>query len=171
MPQNRTAMISRLVVFQDCNDSLKLNEKCFRNAPAGIVRVEGRSLTEFTCGRWMKPLPSSRSSSRTGTRRIITDCVKAGLPEPQFESGTDSFRVVFEKTHGIGGQADFTDLGESERKIMQQVLRNGRITREECESVLRLKKTSAKRYLGNLVSKGSLVKRGAARNTVYELGR
>ncbi len=107
----------------------------------------------------------------TGTRRLIADCVKAGLPEPEFESHGGSFRVVFGKLKTSEGQIELPDLGENERNIVQYVLRNGKITREECETILQMKKTSAKRYLGGLVDKGILIKRGSARNIIYEAGR
>ncbi|MDD2710586.1 MAG: helix-turn-helix domain-containing protein [Verrucomicrobiae bacterium] len=105
----------------------------------------------------------------TGTRRIIADCVKTGLPEPEFESRADSFRVVFRKTPGFGEAGRERKLGDRQKRAIEYVLQHGKITREQYEKLVGTTKPTAKRDLAVLVKKGILRSRGSSRLVWYEM--
>jgi ATP-dependent DNA helicase RecG len=105
----------------------------------------------------------------TGTRRMIDDCLAAGLPEPEFDSRPDAFRVAFRKSVPV--EERVADLGLSDRQLraVHRVVERGRITRREYERLTATTAVTAKRDLSDLVSKGVFTKRGATRNIWYEL--
>ena len=106
----------------------------------------------------------------TGTRRMIEDCLASGLPEPEFESRPDTFRVAFQKPLPI--EERFSRLGLSERqlKAVSHLVRRGRISPQEYARVTDTTSVTAKRDLSDLVKKGVLMRHGATRSIWYGLG-
>ncbi len=105
----------------------------------------------------------------TGTRRMIQDCLASGLPEPEFESRSDTFRVVFQRPTPV--EERFAGLGLNERQLraVTHVVKHGRISRQEYQRLTSTKPTTAKRDLSELISKNVLVKKGVTKSTWYEL--
>lgn len=105
----------------------------------------------------------------TGTRRMIEDCLSSGLPEPRFESRSDTFRVVFHKS--ISVEERFAGLGLSPRqlKAMAHVVEQERISPKEYARLTTTTGVTAKRDLTDLVEKGVLERHGATRNIWYGL--
>ena len=105
----------------------------------------------------------------TGTRRMIEDCLASGLPEPEFESSSDTFRVVFQKPLPV--EERFTGLGLNERqlRVLSHVARHGRISPKEYASLTAATPVTAKRDLSDLVKRGVLVRHGATRSIWYDL--
>ena len=106
----------------------------------------------------------------TGTGRIIDDCRRHGLPEPEFESRPDRFRAVFRSRLGIGQTGGVpVEVTERQRKALAYVRAHGKVTRGEYERLSGLPPYTAKRDLAALVKDGVLLMRGAGRKHWYEL--
>lgn len=105
----------------------------------------------------------------TGTGRMIEECRKAGIPEPQFESRASSFLVRFQKPAPLEERLAGLKLSERQLKGMQYVEKHGRITRKEYETVTGAPAATAKRDLSALVKSEVLMPRGRGRSIRYEL--
>jgi len=105
----------------------------------------------------------------TGISRMIKECGDAGLPEPEFESRSGTFRIVFQKAVSL--EQKFGGLGLNDRQLagLGHLQEKGRITKPEYRKLTSTTDVTAKRDLAELVRKGILVRRGATRNTWYEL--
>lgn len=105
----------------------------------------------------------------TGTGRMIEECREAGLPEPEFECRTGSFRIMFRKSVPV--EERFAGLGLNERQLraLQELVTKGRITRQEYVSVTGSSERTAKRDLMELVERKILVKHGKTKGSWYEL--
>lgn len=105
----------------------------------------------------------------TGTRRMIQDCLAAGLPEPDFESQKDSFRVAFGKTILVEERFGHLGLSQRQLKVMSHLVKEGRLTRQEYQRLTGSTVATAKRDLSEMVRKGVLAIKGATRKLWYEL--
>ena len=105
----------------------------------------------------------------TGTGRMIEECRRAGIPEPQFESRADSFRILFERPIPLEEFVAGLHLNERQLKGARHAAERGRITRGECEKVTGAPTTTAKRDLSEMVKNSVLVPRGRGRNVSYRL--
>jgi ATP-dependent DNA helicase RecG len=105
----------------------------------------------------------------TGTGRMIDECRKADIPEPEFESRGGSFRVVFRKA--IPVEQRFAEAGLNERQIiaLRHITERGRITRAEYETVTGAAERTAKRDLNDMVERRILVKKGGGNKYWYVL--
>lgn len=106
----------------------------------------------------------------TGTRRMIGDCRDADLPEPEFDSRPDAFRVVFRKSVPVAERFAGLRLSDRQLRAISHVLAAGRLTRRDYERLTGVTPATAKRDLADLVEKGVIVQRGATRNVWYEMG-
>jgi len=105
----------------------------------------------------------------TGTGRMIEECRKAGIPEPQFESHADSFLVRFEKPVSLAERVAVLKLNERQLKGMQYAEQYGQMTRQKYETVTGASTATAKRDLSALVKSGVLRPCGRGRSIRYEL--
>jgi ATP-dependent DNA helicase RecG len=107
----------------------------------------------------------------TGTGRMIEECRKAGIPEPQFESRGGSFRVGFQKT--VAAERRLAEAGLNERQIKALSLaeQSGQITLAAYARLVKMPKRTLQRDLQDLTKKGLLVKHGAGNATWYELDK
>ena len=101
----------------------------------------------------------------TGTNRIIEWCLKYGLPEPIFEEISGSLVVTIRKYH-ISDEI-LEKLSERQKKILEYLKRQGRITRKECMKLLNTSKDTAFRDLMVLHEKGIVERRGKGKNVEY----
>lgn len=103
----------------------------------------------------------------TGTGRMIEECRKAGIPEPQFESRGGSFRVVFRKA--VPAEQKFAGLGLNERQLagLRYLEEKGRITMQEYVKATDSSERTAKRDLKEMVEKKVLVKHGKTKGSWY----
>lgn len=103
----------------------------------------------------------------TGTRRMIKDCRDASIPDPEFESGGDSFRVVFRKAVPL--EQRLTGLKMNDRQLagLTFLQQKKRITKQEYMQLTSANEVTAKRDIAELVNKEVLVRRGATRNIWY----
>lgn len=95
-------------------------------------------------------------------------CLKAGLPEPEFEE-RQGFRVIFRK--GIYTEEYLRQLGLRERQIkaVMYVKEKGRITNKEYRVVSGLSDEGARIDLKVLVEKGIIKQKGRGRSVYYIL--
>lgn len=105
----------------------------------------------------------------TGTRRMINDCREAGVPEPEFESHGDAFRIVFQKVVPIEQRFAGMELNERQMGALRHVAERGRITRAEYETVTGTTERTAKRDLNDMVKRRILMKKGGGNNYWYVL--
>lgn len=105
----------------------------------------------------------------TGTRRMINECRASGMPEPEFESHGDAFRIVFRKSVPVEQQFAKIGLNERQTRALSQVTDKGRITLIEYAQLTKMPKRTLQHDLQDLVKKGLLIRRGTGKATWYEL--
>lgn len=105
----------------------------------------------------------------TGTRRMINDCQEAGVPEPEFESHGDVFRIVFRKLVPVDRR--FAGLGLNKRQLagLRYLQEKGSITMQEYAKATDSSERTAKRDLKEMVEKKVLVKHGKTKGSWYAL--
>lgn len=88
-----------------------------------------------------------------GTIKIIDECKKTGLPEPEFREEFGGFSVYFYKD--IYTEENLRKIGLNERQIraVMYVKKKGEITNKEYQEIANTTKKTASRDLGNLVEK------------------
>jgi len=105
----------------------------------------------------------------SGIQRMIADCVKAGLPEPDFEEKFGGFTITFNKD--ILTEKNLKELGLNERQIkaVTYVKENGKITNKKYREITGISDEGARIDLKGLLEKEILVSRGKGRNVHYIL--
>jgi len=101
---------------------------------------------------------------------MIADCVKAGLPEPDFEEKFGGFAITFSKN--IFTESSLKELGLNERQVMAvlYVKENGAINNSKYQQINDVGKTTATEELRKLVDIGLLTEPTAkGRGAKYEL--
>lgn len=104
----------------------------------------------------------------SGIQKMLDECRKAGLPEPEFEERA-GFWVTFRKD--ILTDQYLRSLGLSERQIkgVVRVKEKGSITNREYRELTGLSDEGARRDLNDLVSRGVLRAEGKGRSLRYGL--
>lgn len=104
----------------------------------------------------------------SGIDKMRSTCLKAGLPEPQFEE-YQGFRVIFRKD--IYTEKYLCNLGLNERQIraVLYVKEKGRITNKEYREITGLSDEGARIDLNGLLENGILLSKGRGRNVHYVL--
>ncbi|WP_281255719.1 ATP-binding protein [Petrotoga miotherma] len=102
-----------------------------------------------------------------GTIKIIDECKKAGLPEPEFKEEFGGFAVYFYKD--IYTEDNLRKIGLNERQIkaVRYVKEKGKITNKEYQELTKTSKPTATRDLRNLVDKGIVIMQGEAKRQIY----
>jgi len=107
----------------------------------------------------------------TGTGRMIEECRRAGMPEPQFEPRGSSFRVIFRKAIPVERRFAEAGLNERQVKALSLIAERGQITLAEYAQLVKMPKRTLQRDLQGLAKKGLLVKHGTGKATWYERGK
>jgi len=105
-----------------------------------------------------------------GTIKIIDECKKAGLPEPEFKEEFGGLSVYFYKD--IYTEENLRKMGLTERQIMavMYVKEKGTISNSEYVEIARISKPTATRDLSTLTEKGIFEKLGVTgKGTIYKL--
>ncbi len=104
----------------------------------------------------------------SGIDKMRRTCIKAGLPEPQFEED-QGFRVIFRKD--IYTEEYLRNLGLNERQIkaVMYVKEKGKITNKEYREMTGLSDEGVRIHMNELVEKGVLLSKGKGRSTHYVL--
>lgn len=89
-----------------------------------------------------------------GIRKMINECVRAGMPEPKFFYDMSGFWVEF--STGIYSEEQLKSLGLNNRQIktILYLKENKRITNSEYQSIFSVSRNTASRDLSELVDKG-----------------
>ncbi|MHC1568618.1 MAG: ATP-binding protein [Candidatus Syntropharchaeia archaeon] len=103
----------------------------------------------------------------TGTIRMITQCRKHGLPDPEFSEEFDGFSVRFRKD--IYSEESLRKMGLNERQIkaVLYIKKKGKITNREYQEINGVSKSTATRELTDLVNKGIFERVGSGKRDVY----
>jgi ATP-dependent DNA helicase RecG len=104
----------------------------------------------------------------SGIDKMRNACLKAGLPEPQFEE-RQGFRVIFRKDVYTEDYLRQLDLNERQIKAVMYVKEKGRITNKEYRVVSGLSDEGARIDLKVLVEKGIIMQKGRGRSIHYIL--
>ena len=105
----------------------------------------------------------------SGIDKMCKACMKAGLPEPQFEE-YQGFRVIFRKD--IYTEEYLRNLGLNERQIkaVMCVKEKEKVTNKEYQELLDVSKRTATNDLEELVQKNLLEKIGTrGKGTFYKI--
>ena len=107
-----------------------------------------------------------------GTLKILEECGKSELPEPDFIDDGYSFRIIFRKD--ILTEEYLRKLGLNERQIkaVVYVKDKGKITNREYQKINEVSRQTSSRELTDLVNLNILLKHGeTGRDTYYTLVR
>ena len=103
-----------------------------------------------------------------GTIKIIENCLKQGLPEPDFIEECGVMRVVFYKDRFTEEYLRKLGLNERQIKAVMYVKERGRITNKEYQGLTEVSRQTATRDLGELTKKYILEQFGTTgRGTFY----
>lgn len=100
--------------------------------------------------------------------------ISSGLPPPEFGFESGYFVVAFLGREGMPGEFQIAPellakLDERQKKIIDFVRENGRITRGECVKAFRVSPKTGTRNLNSLVELGLLEAKGKGPSTHYVL--
>lgn len=106
----------------------------------------------------------------TGTNKIIEKCSDWGLPEPEFKCTATSLVVTLWKTKLTEEYLAALDLNERQRKLINYLKKNKRITSKEYMDLFSMAERTARRDLKSLVDEEILIQVGESKkSTYYEL--
>jgi len=105
----------------------------------------------------------------SGIQRMIADCVKAGLPEPDFEEKFGGFAITFNKDRLTEKNLSDLDFNERQIKAVIYVKENGKITNKKYREITGISDEGARIDLKGLLEKEILVSKGKGRNVHYTL--
>ena len=106
----------------------------------------------------------------SGTIRILDLCRRQGLPDPQFQSGSGRFEVLFNKDIFSDEFLRQSGLNERQLQAVAYVKDNGRITNTEYQALTGVSKITASRDLEQMVIREILQKFGTTgKGTYYQL--
>ena len=102
-----------------------------------------------------------------GTIKIIKECKKAGLPEPEFKEEFGGFSVYFYKD--IFTEENLGEMGLNERQIkaVLYIKEKGKITNKEYQEITGIKKRQSSEDLKDLEEKGIFHKVGTTGKGTY----
>jgi len=105
-----------------------------------------------------------------GTIKIVENCVKQGLPEPDFIEEYGVMKVIFYKDKFTEEFLQKMGLNERQIKAVMYMKKTGRITNKEYREIANTTKKTASRDLSNLVKKEILKQVGSTgKGTFYTL--
>ena len=108
----------------------------------------------------------------TGTTDMIADCLKAGLPEPDFRQSGPHFVTTLWRGWLTEEVMNRLLLKDSERDLVALLKVTGRIANKSYQEKFGVTKATASRHLEALADKGILVKIGTTgKGTYYVLSR
>ena len=114
-----------------------------------------------------------------GTIKIVDECKKAGLPEPEFREQFGGLSVHFRKGKSekkVGGELGDglgerlgERLGETEKRILTLIAGNKVISIPAMAKNLNISTTAVEKHLKKLKSKGAIVRVGSARGGAWRI--
>jgi ATP-dependent DNA helicase RecG len=108
----------------------------------------------------------------SGITDMISDCLEAGLPEPDFVQHGPHFVVTLWRDWLTDQRLAEFGLNDRQLKAVMFVKERGKITNQDYQKLLSVSKPTATRDLEELLKKGALEKVGTTgRGTHYRLGK
>ncbi len=104
-----------------------------------------------------------------GTIKIVEDCKKQGLPEPDFNNENGVMEVTLYKDRFTEEYLKKLGLNERQIKAVMYVKDKGKITNKEYRNLVKLSDEGARQDIIGLVKNGILVQRGKGRSVHYVL--
>lgn len=104
-----------------------------------------------------------------GTIKIITECKRAGLPEPIFTYDSSDISIEFRKNIYNEEYLQSLDLNERQIKAVLYIKEKGRITNKEYQEINNTSDRTASRDLENLHKLGIVKRVGDKKGAYYEL--
>ena len=111
----------------------------------------------------------------SGINRILTTCKEAGIPRPEFKEEMGGFSVIFKnaeiaRDEYILPTDEESNLTKKQQKVVEYLIKHGRITNQEYQKIFKVSKSTATRELVKLFNDGILIKIGTTGiGTVYTL--
>lgn len=102
----------------------------------------------------------------TGTNEMVEECIKHGLPEPEFKESDSSFVVTIRK--GLT-EENLEKMGLNKRQIkgFKYIMKNGSITNREYRKINDVSRDTARLDLSELVDMKLVTRVGKGRSTKY----
>ena len=90
---------------------------------------------------------------RAGTNKMIEECLKNGLPEPEFVETKITFKVIFRKR---------LELNQTLKELLEFIKEKGEITRRDYQNHARISERTARKHLEELKKMGYIetIRRG-----------
>ncbi len=107
----------------------------------------------------------------SGTNEIIKRCAVQGLPEPVFEQKMGCFVATIWRSVIIDKYLEAIDLNEGQKKVLQYIIENKRISRLEYQGLVNISKRTAIRELNRLEEAELIIRKGQGYNIYYVLAR
>jgi predicted HTH transcriptional regulator len=107
----------------------------------------------------------------TGTTDMIADCLKAGLPEPDFRQCGPHFVTTLWRDWLTDLVMVNMGLNERQKEVVLYAKRNGRITNADYQKLAGITRKTAMRGLSGLVEQGAIVLVGSKRGAHYILAK
>ena len=105
----------------------------------------------------------------TGTLKIISECEKAGMPEPVMQQYQEGFQVtLFQKSY-LKQELAKHGCNDRQQKAILHAQQYGSINNTTYQQINSIGRSVAAEELGELVDKGLLVKSGTGRGTIYTI--
>ena len=105
----------------------------------------------------------------TGTIEMIRQCEEWGVPAPEFRDTGTSIVVMFRKSEFTEEFLDSLNLSERQKKAVEFIKTEKKITRSEYEKMFGVSGRTANRELSDLVKLSIFDKIGRGPNVYYEL--
>jgi len=107
----------------------------------------------------------------SGTLKIYNACKNAGMPEPNFDEYSETFRLTLMKGRIIEDKIRYKNLNERQLSGMKYVNQKGHISTSEYQRINGVSRATSKRDLAELVNRNLLVSAGSGRASKYILAQ
>ncbi len=93
-----------------------------------------------------------------GTNKMIEECIKAGLKEPEFIDKGSFFKVII-----------YREVREIEKRIIEILKKRKEVTTKDISKILGISERTARKYLKELLDKGIIERKRIGKRIVYHL--
>jgi len=105
----------------------------------------------------------------TGTNKIIEWCKEWEIAEPDFEYAGSSIVITIRKSKFTEEYLASLDLNEQERKIIEHIRVNKRITSSEIQQMFNVSRVMANRYMKRLQNLSIIERKGTGKAVYYTI--
>jgi len=107
----------------------------------------------------------------TGIQKILDECKKAGLPEPEWEENQGAIWLTFQKDIWTEDYLRSLGLNERQIKAVMWVKEKGSITNREYRELNKVSNKTAYLELADLIQRGVLMSEGTGKGLRYVLSK